>query len=92
MIALIFEEPTLAMVLAGVPVLLYQTFVPTAGGYTLQIIGQKYTDSSTAALIMSLEAVFAMIFGALFLHEMMSAREIAGAAIIFAATILGQKE
>ena len=91
-IALIFEEPTLAMVLAGVPVLLYQTFVPTAGGYTLQIIGQKYTDSSTAALIMSLEAVFAMIFGALFLHEMMSAREIAGAAIIFAATILGQKE
>ena len=91
-IALIFEGPTLAMVLAGVPVLLYQTFVPTAGGYTLQIIGQKYTDSSTAALIMSLEAVFAMIFGALFLHEVMSSREIAGAAIIFAATVLGQRE
>ena len=91
-IALIFEDPTLAMVLAGVPVLLYQTFVPTAGGYTLQIIGQKYTDSSTAALIMSLEAVFAMIFGALFLHEVMSSREIAGAAIIFAATVLGQRE
>lgn len=91
-IALIFEDPTLAMVLAGVPVLLYQTFVPTAGGYTLQIIGQKYTDSSTAALIMSLEAVFAMIFGALFLHEVMSAREIAGATIIFAATMLGQRE
>ena len=91
-IALIMEGPSLAAVLAGVPVLLYQTFVPTAGGYTLQIIGQKYTDSSTAALIMSLEAVFAMIFGALFLHEIMSAREIAGAAVIFAATILGQKE
>ena len=91
-IALIAESPTLAAVFAGVPVLLYQTFVPTAGGYTLQIIGQKYTDSSTAALIMSLEAVFAMICGALFLHEMMSVREIAGAAIIFAATILGQRE
>ena len=91
-IALIMEGPSIAAVLAGVPVLLYQTFVPTAGGYTLQIIGQKYTDSSTAALIMSLEAVFAMIFGALFLHEMMSVREMAGAAIIFAATILGQKE
>jgi drug/metabolite transporter (DMT)-like permease len=91
-IALAAEGPTIAAVFAGVPVLLYQTFVPTAGGYTLQIIGQKYTDSSTAALIMSLEAVFAMIFGALFLHEMMSAREIAGAAIIFAATILGQRE
>lgn len=91
-IALIAEQPTLAAVLAGVPVLLYQTFVPTAGGYTLQVVGQKYTDSSTAALIMSLEAVFAMIFGWLFLHEVMSMREMAGAAIIFAATILGQRE
>lgn len=91
-VALIMEGPAWAGVLAGIPVLLYQTFVPTAGGYTLQIIGQKYTDSSTAALIMSLEAVFAMIFGAIFLHEIMSAREVAGAAIIFAATILGQRE
>lgn len=91
-IALIMEGPAWAGVLAGVPILLYQTFIPTAGGYTLQIIGQKYTDSSTAALIMSTEAIFAMIFGAIFLHEMMSIREIAGAAIIFAATILGQKE
>jgi drug/metabolite transporter (DMT)-like permease len=91
-IAIIVEGPTFSALLAGIPVLLYQTFVPTAGGYTLQIIGQKYTDSSTAALIMSLEAVFAMIFGALFLHEMMSVREIAGAAIIFAATIIGQRE
>ena len=91
-IALLMEGPTFAMLIAGIPVLLYQTFVPTAGGYTLQIIGQKYADPSTAALIMSLEAVFAMIFGAIFLHEIMSAREIAGAAIIFAATIWGQRE
>ena len=91
-VTLIMEGPAWAGVFAGIPVLLYQTFVPTAGGYTLQVIGQKYTDSSTAALIMSLEAVFAVIFGALFLHEIMSMREIAGAAIIFAATIMGQRE
>ena len=91
-VALIMEGPAWAGVLAGIPILLYQTFVPTAGGYTLQIIGQKYTDSSTAARIMSTEAILAMIFGAIFLHEMMSMREIAGAAIIFAATILGQRE
>ena len=92
LIAVIMEDPTMAALMAGIPVLLYQTFVPTAGGYTLQIIGQKYTDSSTAALIMSTEAVFATIFGALVLHEILSAREIAGAAIIFAATMLGQRE
>ena len=91
-IALIAEHPTLAAVFSGIPILLYQTFVPTAMGYTLQIIGQKYTDSSTAALIMSLEAVFAAVFGAIFLREMMTAREIAGAAIILAATVIGQKE
>ena len=91
-IAVIMEGPTVAAVFAGLPILLYQTFVPTAGGYTLQIIGQKYTDPSTSALIMSLEAVFAAIFGALFLKEMMSARELAGSAIILAATIIGQRD
>ena len=92
MIALITEHPTPAAVFSGIPILLYQTFVPTAMGYTLQIVGQKYTDSSTAALIMSLEAVFAAVFGAIFLREMMTGREIAGAAIILAATVIGQKE
>jgi drug/metabolite transporter (DMT)-like permease len=91
-IALIVDGLVLPAVIAGIPVLLYQTFVPTAGGYTLQTLGQKYAEPSIAALIMSLEAVFAMIFGALILHEMMSVREIAGAAIIFAATIIGQIE
>ena len=91
-IALITEHPTSAAVFSGIPILLYQTFVPTAMGYTLQIVGQKYTDSSTAALIMSLEAVFAAVFGAIFLREMMTGREIAGAAIILAATVIGQKE
>lgn len=91
-IALMMEGPALAGVLAGIPILLYQTFVPTATGYTMQIVGQKYTDSATAALIMSLEAVFAAIFGALFLKELMTLREIAGAGIILAATIIGQRE
>jgi drug/metabolite transporter (DMT)-like permease len=45
-----------------------------------------------AALILSLEAVFAAIFGMLFLNEVMSAREILGSAIIFIAVILGQIE
>ena len=90
LIAIIAESPAPSSLLAGIPILLYSTFVPTAGGYTLQIIGQKYTDSSTASLLMSTESVFAAIFGALFLGEMMSLREIAGSAVIFAAIILGQ--
>lgn len=91
-IAIAVEGFAPAAVLAGIPVLLYSTFIPTAGGYTLQIVGQKYADATTAALIMSTEAVFAAIFGALILGEMMSAREIAGSAIIMAAVIAGQIE
>lgn len=89
-IAMVMERPLLSDVISGMPVLLYQTIFPTACGYTLQIVGQKYADSSTAALIMSTEAVFAAIFGALILHEVMSGREIIGSVIIFAAIIIGQ--
>ena len=86
------ESPTLASVRNALPILLYTTFVPTCIGYPGQIIGQKYTDSNTAALILSLEAVFAAIFGAIFLKEVMSAREVLGSVIIFAAVIIGQLE
>ena len=91
-IALIVEQPALSAVLAGALPLLYQALIPTAGGYTLQVIGQRYADSTTAALIMSTEAIFAAILGALILKEAMSARELLGAAIIFAAVIIAQLE
>ena len=91
-IALIAEQPALSAVLAGALPLLYQALIPTAGGYTLQVIGQRYADSTTAALIMSTEAIFAAILGALILKEAMSARELLGAAIIFAAVIIAQLE
>ena len=88
----IFEEPSIGNLLNATVPLLYSGIMSCGMAYTFQIVGQKYTDSSTAALIMSLEAVFAAVFGALFLHEMMSFREIAGSAIILSATIIGQRE
>lgn len=91
-IAIAMEHPTAEAVLSGMPVLLYQTLCPTALGYTLQILGQRYADSSTSALIMSTEAVFAAMFGAIILQESMSGREIVGSAIIFSAIIIGQIE
>ena len=55
--------------------------------YTLQIVGQKGSDPTTASLIMSLESVFAVIAGALFLGERLSARQFWGCAFILAAVI-----
>ena len=69
---------------------LYAGVISGGVGYTLQIIGQKLSDPAPAAILMSLEAVFSALFGALILHQMMSGREILGSCIIFAAVILVQ--
>lgn len=59
-------------------------------GYALQIIGQKHMESTVASLIMSLESVFAVIFGVLILHESMTVWEILGCVLVFIAVILSQ--
>lgn len=58
--------------------------------YGLQIIGQANIEPATASLIMSLESVFAAVFGALILHERMSQRELFGCVLVFCAVILSQ--
>lgn len=92
LISILIEHPQLAAIGECMPIIIYTACIPTAIGYTLQIVGQKYTDSTTAALIMSLEAVFAAVFGAIFLKEWMSMRELLGCVVIFAAIILDQIE
>lgn len=86
----IFEKPSLAAILSCWAPILYLGIVSGAIGYTLQIIGQKNTDPATASLIMSLETVFAAIMGVLFINESFSAKELAGCALVFGATILSQ--
>lgn len=74
---------------AAVPIL-YCGLISGGAGYTLQLVAQKYTDPTVASLLMSLESVFAVIAGALLLHERMSPRELAGCAVMFAAIVLVQ--
>ena len=58
--------------------------------YTLQIVGQKRVAPSAAALLMSLESVFAALFGWLLLHETMTRAELLGCVLVFAAVIISQ--
>lgn len=58
--------------------------------YTLQIVGQKRLEPTTAALIMSLESVFAALGGWLILRETMTAWEFTGCVLVFSAVILSQ--
>lgn len=58
--------------------------------YTLQIVGQKALEPTAAALIMSLESVFAALGGWLILKETMTGVELVGCGLVFAAVILSQ--
>lgn len=90
--ALIFEHPTVSGVALSVVPLLYSGVAACSIGYTLQMVGQKTTPPAAATLIMSLESVFAVLFGWLLLHEQLSGREILGCALVFAAVIGAQIE
>ncbi len=70
--------------------LLHTGLLSMGAAYSLQILGQKDLDSSPAALIMSLESVFAAIFGALILKETMNGWETVGCILVFSAVILSQ--
>ncbi|MBQ6654322.1 MAG: DMT family transporter [Erysipelotrichaceae bacterium] len=70
--------------------IVYLTVVATVIGYSLQFVGQKGVDSTTASLIMSLESVFSVAAGYLFLNQILTAKEIIGCIILFAAVVICQ--
>ena len=88
--ALIFENPEFDALIACAGPVLYAAIMVVGVAYTLQIIGQKYTNPTVAAILLSMESVFAFISGAIFLKEVMSARELIGSALMFAAVIIAQ--
>lgn len=88
--AFIAEKPDMEKIMPALIPILYCGLVSGGIGYTLQIVGQKYTDPTVASLLMSMEAVFAVIAGVIILQERMSVKEIFGCVIMLAAIILVQ--
>ncbi len=86
----IFESPDINAILDCWLPILYAGVLSCGLGYTFQVIAQKYAEPTVASLLMSLESVFAVISGAILLHETMSIRELTGCAVIFAAVIISQ--
>lgn len=86
----LFEEPTLASIWDARVSILYAGVMSCGVAYTLQILGQKDTDPTTATLLMSLESVFAALSGWVLLNESLSVKELFGCALVFVAVILAQ--
>ena len=88
--AFLFETPTAAEFAANALPILYCGVLSSGVAYTLQILGQRDLNPAIASLIMCLESVFSALGGWMLLHQNLSAREVFGCALIFAAVVLAQ--
>ena len=89
-LALIFDKPSFESIMTAILPICYAGIMSSGIAFTLQIIGQKYTEPTVASLLMSLESVFAVITGIIILHQVPSHRELIGCVIMFIAIIISQ--
>ncbi|CQR70726.1 EamA-like transporter family protein [Sporomusa ovata DSM 2662] len=74
---------------AFIPIL-YGGFCSVGIAYTLQVVGQKHSPPAQAAIILSMETVFATIGGFLLLDERLGFQELVGCALMLAGMLLTQ--
>jgi len=86
----IFENPQIASIKSAILPLLYSGVMSCGIAYTLQIVGQKYTEATIASLLMCMESVFGVLAGAVVLNEKLRFLEIVGCVIMFTAIIISQ--
>ncbi len=88
--ALLTEQPSFSQLAEGIVPILYAGIMSCGVAYTLQVIGQKQLDPAVASLILSTESVVSVLAGWLLLGQSLTARELGGCALVFAAVILVQ--
>ncbi|MBA4375241.1 MAG: EamA family transporter [Anaerolinea sp.] len=88
--SLFIEPPTLAGLQDGWMPILYAGLGSVVIGFTLQAVGQRNAPAADAALILSLESVFAAVFGAIILSERMNLIQIIGCTVILIAIVSAQ--
>ena len=74
----------------ALPAILWVGIMSNGVAYTLQVVGQRGMNPTVATLILSLESVMAVIFGNIFLHEVLSTRELIGCILMLIAVIIAQ--
>ena len=89
-LALFFDTISFQVLLDCIWPLLYVGVFSCGVGYTLQILAQKGSNPTVVTILLSLESVFAVISGAIILHQQMTGREYLGCVLMFAAVVLAQ--
>jgi drug/metabolite transporter (DMT)-like permease len=88
--ALATETITLTGLEAATIPILYGGVLSVAVGYTLQVVAQRNAPPAHAAIILSLEAVFAVVGGWLVLGESLGQRGILGCALMLTGMLVVQ--
>lgn len=89
-VAVATERIALQSIMNAMIPVLYGGLVSVGIAYTLQLVGQRRTPPSHAAIIMGQEAVFAALGGWFFLSEFLSSRALLGCALMLGGAILAQ--
>jgi drug/metabolite transporter (DMT)-like permease len=84
------ETLTLEALILAAAAILYGGVLSVGVAYTLQVVAQRTAHPAHAAILLSLEAVFAALGGWLFLEESLSAREMLGCGLMLAGMLLSQ--
>jgi drug/metabolite transporter (DMT)-like permease len=87
---LVFEPVVLSGILAAGPMILYAGLLSGGVAFTLQIVAQSHTPAAEAAIIMSLESVFAALAGAVLLGDHLTGTAILGCGLILLGVVLVQ--
>jgi drug/metabolite transporter (DMT)-like permease len=84
------EPFSLTMLRHALPTLLYGGLLSVGVGYTLQVVAQRDAAPAHAAVIFSMEGVFAALAGWIALGETLSARALLGCALMLAGLLACQ--
>ncbi len=86
----LFEGAPLRFSGQGVFSVLYLGIMSTTLAYMVQSVGLKYTTTTRAAIILSMESVFGSIFSVLFTGETLTPQMVLGSALMVAAILLAE--
>jgi drug/metabolite transporter (DMT)-like permease len=88
--AVVFEPLRMDDIVAAALPIIYGGALSVGVAYTLQVVGQRRAHPAHAAILLSLEAVFAAVGGWLILGEVMSARGLWGCTLMLSGMLLSQ--
>lgn len=83
LLAIATENVTLSGLVAATPAILYGGLLSVGVAFTLQVVAQRHTQATDAAILLSSEILFAALAGALYLNERLTPLQLAGGGIIF---------